>query len=36
VLDEPQGNYFGGMVAAPAFREIMQQSLGAERVPPAP
>src|SRR5262249_60629736 len=36
VLDEPQGNYFGGFVAAPAFREIMQQALRAERVPPAP
>jgi cell division protein FtsI (penicillin-binding protein 3) len=36
VLDEPQGNYFGGFVAAPAFREIMQQALGTERVPPAP
>jgi cell division protein FtsI (penicillin-binding protein 3) len=36
VLDEPTGNYFGGYVAAPAFREIMQQALAAERVPPAP
>jgi cell division protein FtsI (penicillin-binding protein 3) len=36
VLDEPQGNYFGGLVAAPAFSEIMQQALGAERVPPSP
>jgi hypothetical protein len=30
------GNYFGGGVAAPAFAQIMQQALGAERVPPAP
>jgi cell division protein FtsI/penicillin-binding protein 2 len=36
VLDEPTGNYFGGGVAAPAFAQIMQQALGAERVPPAP
>jgi cell division protein FtsI (penicillin-binding protein 3) len=36
VLDEPTGNYFGGFVAAPAFAQIMQQALGAERVPPVP
>jgi cell division protein FtsI/penicillin-binding protein 2 len=36
VLDEPAGNYFGGTVAAPAFAQIMQQALGAERVPPPP
>jgi cell division protein FtsI (penicillin-binding protein 3) len=36
VLDEPTNNYFGGLVAAPAFSQIMQQALGAERVPPAP
>lgn len=36
VLDEPTGNYFGGGVAAPAFAQIMQQALGAERVPPTP
>ena len=36
VLDEPSGNYFGGSVAAPAFSQIMQQALGAERVPPVP
>jgi cell division protein FtsI (penicillin-binding protein 3) len=36
VLDEPTTNYFGGLVAAPAFSQIMQQALGAERVPPAP
>ncbi|MDO8528263.1 MAG: penicillin-binding protein [Deltaproteobacteria bacterium] len=27
LLDEPQGSYYGGVVAAPAFREIMLQSL---------
>ncbi len=36
VLDEPTNNYFGAVVAAPAFSQIMQQALGAERVPPAP
>jgi cell division protein FtsI (penicillin-binding protein 3) len=36
VLDEPSGDYFGGTVAAPAFAQIMQQALGAERVPPMP
>jgi cell division protein FtsI/penicillin-binding protein 2 len=36
VLDEPVGNYYGGLVAAPAFAQITQQALGAARVPPAP
>ena len=36
VLDEPSSAIFGGTVAAPAFAQIMQQALGAERVPPAP
>ena len=36
VLDEPSNANFGGTVAAPAFSQIMQQALGAERVPPAP
>ena len=36
VLDEPTNNYYGGLVAAPTFSQIMQQALGAERVPPAP
>jgi cell division protein FtsI (penicillin-binding protein 3) len=36
VLDEPSSAIFGGTVAAPAFSQIMQQALGAERVPPAP
>ncbi|NQT23093.1 MAG: penicillin-binding protein 2, partial [Candidatus Omnitrophica bacterium] len=26
-VDEPKGNHFGGTVAAPAFKNIMQQSL---------
>jgi cell division protein FtsI (penicillin-binding protein 3) len=34
VLDEPQGNYFGGQVAAPAFARIMEFALRAERVLP--
>jgi cell division protein FtsI/penicillin-binding protein 2 len=33
VLDEPQGNIFGGDVAAPAFAQIMQYALAVERVP---
>jgi cell division protein FtsI (penicillin-binding protein 3) len=33
VLDEPQGNIFGGEVAAPAFAKIMQYALAVERVP---
>ena len=35
VLDEPQGNYFGGQVAAPAFARIMEYALRLERVPPS-
>ena len=27
VIDEPQGNIYGGVVAAPAFREIMKKAL---------
>ena len=34
VLDEPQGNYFGGQVAAPAFARIMEYALRLERVLP--
>jgi cell division protein FtsI (penicillin-binding protein 3) len=41
VLDEPQGNYFGGQVAAPVFARVMEYALRLERVlpnatPPAP
>jgi cell division protein FtsI (penicillin-binding protein 3) len=34
VLDEPQNNYFGGQVAAPAFARIMEFALRVERVLP--
>jgi cell division protein FtsI/penicillin-binding protein 2 len=34
VVDEPRGVYFGGDVAAPAFREIARQALWYLRVPP--
>jgi cell division protein FtsI/penicillin-binding protein 2 len=35
VVDRPRGVYFGGEVAAPAFREIARQVLYYLRVPPA-
>ncbi len=35
VLDEPEGVYYGGAVAAPVFREIASQALWYLRVPPA-
>jgi cell division protein FtsI (penicillin-binding protein 3) len=35
VLDEPQGNYFGGQVAAPAFARVMEFALRSERIPPS-
>ncbi len=28
VMDEPQGNIYGGQVAAPVFREIVRDALG--------
>ena len=34
VINEPQKGYFGGVVAAPAFRRIAQQTLHALQVPP--
>jgi cell division protein FtsI/penicillin-binding protein 2 len=34
VLDEPQNNYFGGQVAAPAFARMMEFALRAQRVLP--
>jgi cell division protein FtsI (penicillin-binding protein 3) len=34
VLDEPQGNYYGGQVAAPVFARIMEFALRLERVLP--
>jgi cell division protein FtsI (penicillin-binding protein 3) len=36
VLDAPQGDVFGGDVAAPVFARIMQYALTVERVPAAP
>ncbi len=34
VLDEPQRGYYGGTVAAPAFKEIMENSLPLLDIPP--
>lgn len=34
VIDEPQGKYHGGEVAAPVFQKIMQEALLQVRVPP--
>ncbi len=33
-IDEPKGNHFGGVVAAPVFRDIVRQTLPYLRVPP--
>jgi hypothetical protein len=35
VLDEPANGYYGGAVAAPAFKEIMENALPLLDVPPA-
>ena len=35
VLDEPQVNATGGMIAAPTFARIMQYALAVDRVPAA-
>jgi len=35
VIDEPKGNYYGGTVAAPVFREIAQSALGYLNVRPS-
>jgi cell division protein FtsI (penicillin-binding protein 3) len=35
IVDEPQGDYYGGTVAAPVFREIAQSALGYLNVPPS-
>ena len=35
MIDEPQGDYYGGTVAAPVFREIAQSALGYLNVPPS-
>jgi stage V sporulation protein D (sporulation-specific penicillin-binding protein) len=34
VIDEPKGSHYGGVVAAPAFREICERALAYLRVPP--
>ena len=34
VLDDPKTSYFGGVVAAPVFRDVMQFALQTRRVPP--
>ena len=34
VIDEPQGNKYGGVVAAPAFKEIAQNSLAYLKIQP--
>ena len=34
VIDEPKGDYYGGVVAAPVFKKIAQQTLNYLNVPP--
>jgi cell division protein FtsI (penicillin-binding protein 3) len=34
VVDEPKGHYYGGVVAAPVFREIARETLQYLRIPP--
>jgi cell division protein FtsI (penicillin-binding protein 3) len=34
VIDEPKGKYYGGIVAAPVFKQIAQQTLNYLNVPP--
>ena len=34
IIDEPQGQYYGGVVAAPVFRQIAQETLNYLNVPP--
>jgi cell division protein FtsI (penicillin-binding protein 3) len=34
IIDEPQGNYHGGTVAAPVFKKIAQQTLNYLNIPP--
>ncbi|HEY3447322.1 MAG TPA: penicillin-binding protein [Myxococcales bacterium] len=36
VIDEPKGDVYGGLVAAPAFKEIAQVALAHLGVPPSP
>jgi len=33
VVNEPKGQYYGGLVAAPAFKNIMEKTLTLMRVP---
>ena len=33
-IDEPKVSHYGGVVAAPAFREICEKALSYMRVPP--
>ena len=34
MVDEPRGNFYGGVVAAPAFKEIARFNLQHLEVPP--
>jgi len=34
IIDEPQGNYYGGVVAAPVFKKIAQQTLNYLNIAP--
>jgi cell division protein FtsI (penicillin-binding protein 3) len=34
IIDEPQGKYYGGLVAAPAFSKIARQTLNYLNIPP--
>ncbi len=34
-IDEPQGAYYGGVVSAPVFKRVMEQSLAYLKVPPS-
>ena len=34
MVDEPQGEIYGGLVAGPAWREIMSFALNYLRIPP--
>lgn len=36
LIDEPQGSHYGGVVAAPVFREISRQALLRLKIPPSP
>lgn len=36
VLDDPVGQYYGGIVAAPVFRAVAEEALWSMGVPPAP